>query len=285
MSRSDSTAGPERGPVRRIATAILATVTGVLVFGVVALDPFGIIDSLSKLAVLAASCVALFGGSYSAWREAQRQDVRITESRQRVRAAERDLEAALRDAQDPEAARRAGDHAGEVVPTGHGSRVADERIPASRLTLPELWTLTHRRLDLYHDIATGQARRSFRNAQIAMFAGFFLLVVFVAVALQASTTAGSIVAGGLGAVSAALAGFVSRTFVKSQETAAAHLRAYFDQPLEFSRHLAAERLITDAALTPAQRAEVLMALVQTMVAPPGGPTAANEGDAQQQTQP
>lgn len=37
--------------------------------------------------------------------------------------------------------------------------------------------------------------------------------------------------GGLGAASAALAGYVSRTFVKSQDAAAGHLRAYFEQPL------------------------------------------------------
>jgi hypothetical protein len=102
-----------------------------------------------------------------------------------------------------------------------------------------------------------------------MIIGFVLLVVFLAVALQASTTAGSVVAGGLGAVSAALSGFISRTFVKSQETAATHLRAYFDQPLEFSRYLAAERLIADAGLTYDDRAKVLTSLVQAMASPAG----------------
>ncbi len=108
--------------------------------------------------------------------------------------------------------------------------------------------------------------------------GFALLVGFIAVALKASNATGSIVAGGLGAVSAALAGYVSKTFVKSQESAATHLRSYFDQPLEFSRYLAAERLIVDAGLTEEQRREVLMVLVQAMVAPsvaPGSPAAAN----------
>ncbi len=143
--------------------------------------------------------------------------------------------------------------------------------------------MTHTRLDLYHDIATGQARRSFRNAQIAMVSGFVMLIVFVAVALNASTTAGSVVAGGLGAVSAALAGFVSRTFVKSQEAAAAHLRAYFDQPLEFSRYLAAERLVVDAGLSTEQRTEVLTALVQAMVTIPAATPA--QGPALGQTQP
>jgi hypothetical protein len=97
------------------------------------------------------------------------------------------------------------------------------------------------------------------------------LGVFVAVAFNASTTAGSIVAGGLGAVSAALAGFIGHTFVRSQETAAGHLRSYFDQPLELSRYLAAARLIADAALEDDQRAEVLTALVTAMVAGPPQP--------------
>ena len=68
-----------------------------------------------------------------------------------------------------------------------------------------------------------------------------MLGAFVYLALKVSNTTGAIVAGGLGAVSAALAGFISKTFVKSQTTAAEHLKAYFDQPLEFSRYLAAER--------------------------------------------
>ncbi|MER7774966.1 hypothetical protein ABTZ21_08135 [Streptomyces sp. NPDC096191] len=82
-------------------------------------------------------------------------------------------------------------------------------------------------------------------------------------------------AGGLGAVSAALAGYVSRTFVVSQTASAAHLRAYFDQPLEFARCLAAERIIVDGGWDQAQRAEVLTSLVQAMVAPPAStdPTA------------
>jgi hypothetical protein len=71
----------------------------------------------------------------------------------------------------------------------------------------------------------------------------------------------------LGAVAAAFAGYIGRTFVRSQESAASHLRAYFDQPLEFSRYLAAERLLAAAAsdLTGTQRADVLGTLAQTIV--------------------
>ncbi|MFJ6487065.1 hypothetical protein [Streptomyces californicus] len=139
------------------------------------------------------------------------------------------------------------------------------------LGLPELWEATHARLDLYHQIATGQAKTSFRNAQIAMGAGFLLLVVFAGIALWASTTAVAIVAGGLGAVSAALAGYVAKTFIRSQEAAATHLRSYFDQPLELSRYLAAERLVADGDLSQEQRGEILSALVQAMVAGPQPP--------------
>lgn len=59
-----------------------------------------------------------------------------------------------------------------------------------------------------------------------------------------------------GAVSAALAGCVSRTFVKSQEADAGHPRACFGQPAAFSRSLAAERLLRDGNLDEAKRAEV-----------------------------
>ncbi|WP_234365720.1 hypothetical protein [Streptomyces sp. RTd22] len=115
-----------------------------------------------------------------------------------------------------------------------------------------------------------------------MLTGFGLLVIFVVIALNASTTAGSVVAGGLGAVSAGLAGYVSRTFVKSQEVASSHLRAYFDQPLEFSRYLAAERLVADAELSQEQRAEILTTLVQAIVT---GPTAPVQTDINGQQQP
>lgn len=121
-----------------------------------------------------------------------------------------------------------------------------EEMVASRdsLELPVLWAVTQRRLDYYHSIATGQARRSFRNAQIAMSIGFALLLIFAILAVNSTSITGSIVSGALGASSAALTGYVGRTFIRSQENAAFHLRSYFLQPLEFSRYLAAERVIT-----------------------------------------
>ncbi|WP_330334650.1 hypothetical protein OHS33_36065 [Streptomyces sp. NBC_00536] len=129
--------------------------------------------------------------------------------------------------------------------------------------------MTHARLSQYHGIALKQARKSFRNAQFAMLLGFGLLATFTVMAIRAESTAASVAAATLGTVSAALAGFVGRTFIRSQEAAAAHLQRYFDQPLELSRYLAAERLIADSELNGDQRAEVLMTVLQAMVAVPG----------------
>jgi hypothetical protein len=112
---------------------------------------------------------------------------------------------------------------------------------------------------------TRQASRSFVAAQVAMGIGFILLVVFAVLAAEAKTTTAAVSAGGLGAVGAAFAAYIGKTFIRSQETAASHLRAYFDQPLELSRYLAAERLLADAKdLSPEQRAAILSSLVQSI---------------------
>ncbi len=160
---------------------------------------------------------------------------------------------------------------GDVVVTGPGGQAGEAPDEERQLLgLTTLWTVTHKRLDLYHAIATGQARRSFRNAQIAISVGFTLLVGFAVLTAVTKDTATSVVIGGLGAVSAAFAGYIGRTFVKSQETAASHLRTYFDQPLEFARFLAAERLLTNVRLTDEQHAAVVSTLAQSIagLAPP-----------------
>ncbi|MGI5449799.1 RNA-binding domain-containing protein [Streptomyces sp. CA-243310] len=175
-------------------------------------------------------------------------------TRDRVRQAEETLEEGLR--------------------TLDASTAGEASTEQARLALSDLWSVTHRRLDHYHGIALGQAAKSFRNAQIAMTTGFILLVGFAVAGVMADSTAGAVVAGALGTVSAALAGYVSQTFVKSQETSAGHLRAYFDQPLEFSRYLAAERLMADSGLTSEQRARITESLVQAMIT--GPPLTPNE---------
>jgi hypothetical protein len=194
------------------------------------------------------------------------------QARQRVRQAEDDLAEALRTVQATNITIR-GDatliYPDAVVPGDSEQVSVDEQVSIKRqddrLTLAALWELTHGRLDLYHQIVTNQARRSFGAAQIAIAIGFVLLIVFAILAVQAKTTTGAISVGSLGAVGAAFAAYIGRTFIRSQETAASHLRAYFDQPLELSRYLAAERLLADAKdLTPEQRATILGSLIQAI---------------------
>ena len=101
------------------------------------------------------------------------------------------------------------------------------------LALSALWEVTFDRIRLYHDIATGQARRSFATAQTAIAVGFLLLIGFAILSFHTHSATASITTAALGTVSAALAGYISHTFVRSQETSARHLHAYFNQPLEF----------------------------------------------------
>ncbi|MFE3118770.1 hypothetical protein [Streptomyces niveus] len=240
-------------------------------------------EILASLSVIATVSTVLLGALLS-WREARGERQNVESSRERLADAEERLVGSL-----TEQATNAHRSEGPMFPEGEGPRSGveeDERRPVSRpaganLALPHLWEATHARLKLYHDVALGQANRSFRSAHAAMWLGFLALALFVAVAFNASTTAGSIVAGGLGAVAAGLAGFIGRTFVRSQEHAAEHLRSYFDQPLEMARYLAAERLVADANLPDEQRAEVLAAIVTAMVA---GPQPQPSGDAQQPVQ-
>lgn len=158
----------------------------------------------------------------------------------------------MRDRQIHDAAQRQLTAAEEAVYGG--------TVDAAALELSPLWNATHERLNLYHRIATQQAQDSFRRAQAAMVIGFSMVGMSILIALVASSAAGSIVAGILGAVAAALSGFISHTFIRSQESAAQHLRAYFLQPLEFSRYLVAERLLD--TLDDQQKAEGILAIVQ-----------------------
>ncbi|MFI5732775.1 hypothetical protein ACIA49_21845 [Kribbella sp. NPDC051587] len=107
-----------------------------------------------------------------------------------------------------------------------------------------LWNVTQRRLDYYHDIATGQAEKSFAYGQRAAWLGLALIVLCALLAILAPTAVAAGAAGALGLAGGGLAGYIGRTFMRTQESAAAQLRAYFSQPLEFSRFLAAERMLT-----------------------------------------
>ncbi|MGW9245778.1 hypothetical protein [Streptomyces badius] len=272
--RADASESPTRSPLTVVAI--------VLALGLCALAVPALMwpNDLANWWRLAGGAVAAVLALASMAAEVRKQTAiqrAVSESRQRMTRAESALAEAIRRGYadgrlplDPDR-RRSRDTTPETDPEPGQRLTRDGAGRRAALGLPELWEATHARLDLYHQIATGQAKTSFRNAQIAGGVGFLLLVVFAGIALWASTTAVAIVAGGLGAVSAALAGYVARTFIRSQEAAATHLRSYFDQPLELSRYLAAERLVADGDLTQEQRGEILTALVQAMVAGPQPP--------------
>lgn len=265
------------------------------IIGAAALTPGGLYGPYTT-AVGGCSLIAF---SFAVWLETRRSEEELANSRQRVRDAESDFENALVDAAVAEsldaAPYRYGGSlmhsadadpptpddeqtgtipAGELISnpnSGYGSLVTD-------LALPKLWRVTHARLGEYHGTAVGQAKRAFRNAQYAMGAGFVLLAVFVYAAFHAKSATASATAGVLGAVAAALSGYIAKTFIRSQEMTSQALHRYFEEPLVLSRYLAAERLVRDAGISEQQRADLLHSIVHSMITGevPGKPAGAPE---------
>lgn len=151
-----------------------------------------------------------------------------------------------------------------------------KRTAAGQLVLPALWDVTHKRLEYYHLTVVKQARYGFWAAQVTMILGVVLLAVLGYRAMEADDRTIGAIAAALGVASLGFAGFISRTFVRSQEAATQHLRAFFDQPVEFSRFLAAERLINGAeGLSSDQKAAAVAEIAKAIVAPPS-PNAAGQ---------
>lgn len=227
-------------------------------------------DALPAAAALA-TLVTLIVTGVAWWSVRQISDRTVQESKLRLREAETELDHALRS----DSARRALLHLARSVPPVR----EPESNPEGDLTLPAVWKVTNRRLTVYHDIAVSQAKRSFRNAQYAMLTGFLLLGGFVGVALKVKSTPASVTATALGAAAAGLSGYIANTFIKSQQMASTALRSYFDQPLEMSRYLAAERVVRDAGLSDGLQAELLRELVHKMINGPGPTPALPEQNA------
>lgn len=133
-----------------------------------------------------------------------------------------------------------------------------------------LWTATQARLDHYHDIATSQSRRSFAYGQVAAATGLGVVLICTALAIVAESSAGAVVAGVLGGSAAAMSGYIGSTFLRTQDLAASQMRDYFGQPLEFSRFLAAERLLGE--INDGERREAAtVALIQAIARTPQPP--------------
>ena len=140
-------------------------------------------------------------------------------------------------------------------------RVEEE--PHARVDFVSLWSVTQKRLDYYHEIATEQARSSYRKAQTAMTIGFAVILAAAGFAAWSTTVTGAISTGVVGIAGGALGGYIGRTFLKAQEDATTQLRSYFDQPMRFSWLLAAERLVEQVPET--ERAKLIRRLFVAVV--------------------
>jgi MFS family permease len=109
--------------------------------------------------------------------------------------------------------------------------------------LPALLKANRKQMEAYDVLVRGQARTAFRNSQIAMGIGLFVLVVGATTSIAAHETASKIATAGLTAIGGMLSGFIARTFLNTYGQALRQLNFYFQQPLINSYLLTAERLI------------------------------------------
>jgi protein-S-isoprenylcysteine O-methyltransferase Ste14 len=114
-----------------------------------------------------------------------------------------------------------------------------------KMALPSLIELNRLMLDQYHEIATDQAEKSFWSSQRAMWTGFGLLLASVGSALLIGPNETKFAVTSLGLASAALAGFLGRTYLRVYDSSLEQLNRYFNQPLLNSYYLTAERLVAD----------------------------------------
>ncbi len=124
-----------------------------------------------------------------------------------------------------------------------------------------LWRETQERLSVYHRMATGQSAKSYRNSQIAIIAGFAVLLLCMLLASFVASPAGVLTAGGIAAIGAVLTGYLTRTFMQMYRSTSEQLRSYFDQPLDFSRNLGAERLLSQIA-DDSKRADAVVEIIR-----------------------
>jgi hypothetical protein len=144
------------------------------------------------------------------------------------------------------------------------SKVVDDGVPNAEkvaVNFESLWHETQERLSIYHKMATSQSAKSYRNSQGAIVAGFVVLISAVIFSSFTSSTGGAIAAGGIAAVGAALTGYLTRTFMRMHESSSRQLRSYFDQPLDLSRSLAAERLLSQIP-DEARRADAVVEIIR-----------------------
>ncbi|MCX5610646.1 hypothetical protein OHB39_24195 [Streptomyces sp. NBC_00047] len=108
--------------------------------------------------------------------------------------------------------------------------------------LQNLIVLNRAQMQVYHEIATKQARLASRNSRLAIAIGFIGLIAGAVMAIRIQNETSKIVVGSLALIGSLLSTYISRTFLSSEDRAMAQLNYYFRQPLVTSYVLSAERL-------------------------------------------
>lgn len=166
------------------------------------------------------------------------------------------------------------------TPDGADSSQHEDR---TDLKLPGVWSVTQKRLDFYHSLATEQADKSFRDNRLATALGFTVLLGATVVAGVTASLGGAIAAGVIAAVGGALTAYLSKTFMRTHERASDQLQSYFGQPLAVSRYLAAERLLDQ--LHGDAKASAVRDIIRFIAMTPTPPTAEPNSQDEQMQQP
>lgn len=132
---------------------------------------------------------------------------------------------------------------------GTAKKISDEekalakRAVDGKLDLPSLWAINQDRIEYYHGIARAQAENSYKMAQLAGLAGFVAVIALGVLAAFAANGTASIAAAAVGVAGAAMSAYIGATFLKIQAEASNQFRQFFQEPVDFSKLLGAERLI------------------------------------------
>ncbi|WP_263447302.1 hypothetical protein [Streptomyces olivaceus] len=108
--------------------------------------------------------------------------------------------------------------------------------------LVTLMELNQDQIKTYHDIVTEQAEKSFKSARNAMTAGLLLLVAAAAGGVKVPVEEIRWFIGALAMFSTMFSAYLSRTYLMLYRESISQLNRYFDQPVQNSYYLTAERL-------------------------------------------
>lgn len=134
----------------------------------------------------------------------------------------------------------------------HDARVEAEKASedvANAADLVGLIRANSRQMKAYDVLARGQARSSYRMAQIAMTLGMLVLVGGAVATIAVPDMTARITVATLSGLGGAFSTFISRTFLKTYRMALTQLNYYFEQPLVTSYILASERVVENVSET------------------------------------